>query len=705
MRPMSAGPGNRGFPSMNPRLENVKIPHLPGYNVYDPRDLVRGKKQGFQYIHGIPGEYKKEEDQRPQTARPATADTNAGPGTHPWAQLGGAKTGWTMMSQDPILVTGTGVGSQTARPALERPASAAASAPWAPTDPAIAALGRQGNMTARPMSARPTPTPAPEVLQFGAVPHEEVVPAWIAFDRQVLRFFAYFTETVPESPLEQSRVRQCTIYFYLEDGTLHIGEKKESNSGLPQGVLLKRHRVPHPSGAGGFLGIQDLAVGQPLYLYSRKYNIVACDEFTREFLEREGFPVASNGDFPTDHFHERQRQQGEKTPRAVSSSAGKQRQFLDNDRKVLRFFCTWDNRDEMYGDRRAYVMHYYLADDTVEILEVVERNSGRDPFPKLLNRGQLPKQIYSLGARPMSEETRRRVKHEFYNWKEFRIGGTIRVYGRNIMLHDCDDFTRSYYMHELGLTEKDFMPFPIEVAKKPAAPTELPPHTGLAVGTDEDSAQSCLRLIPKPRQRDWHKWESAQGKELIFTARFAEDATHHITSQVDLDRRFVLKYFLEDDTLSIFEPPIRNSGVVGGPFLYRSPVKKPGSKIQYKSRDLYIGSLLDINRRLFEITGADEATLKALEADTKQHPLADFQYAVKLLAHKLEEGKLADTFRSGVIRADNDARGFIRVEELKEVVKGCGLPSQVAVTIARRIAPEDEILSVVELFNLIGQEV
>jgi hypothetical protein len=50
------------------------------------------------------------------------------------------------------------------------------------------------------------------------------------------------------------------------------------------------------------------------------------------------------------------------------------KKFIQNDRKVLRFFCLWDDRDSLYGDRRPYVLHYFLADDTVEV-----RNTW-DPF-------------------------------------------------------------------------------------------------------------------------------------------------------------------------------------------------------------------------------------------------------------------------------------------------------------------------------------
>lgn len=33
--------------------------------------------------------------------------------------------------------------------------------------------------------------------------------------------------------------------------------------------------------------------------------------------------------------------------------------------QVLRFWCIWDDRQSMYGDRRPYALHYFLEDDTV----------------------------------------------------------------------------------------------------------------------------------------------------------------------------------------------------------------------------------------------------------------------------------------------------------------------------------------------------
>ena len=85
-------------------------------------------------------------------------------------------------------------------------------------------------------------------------------------------------------------------------------------------------------------------------------------------------------------------------------------QWLENDKKVLRFFLCWDTGNSSSASsssrgisggpgcsKEPYVLHYYLADDTVEVVEVQQRNNGKDPFPRLLHRGKLPKGAVSIG--------------------------------------------------------------------------------------------------------------------------------------------------------------------------------------------------------------------------------------------------------------------------------------------------------------------
>ena len=46
----------------------------------------------------------------------------------------------------------------------------------------------------------------------------------------------------------------------------------------------------------------------------------------------------------------------------------------------------------MFGDFREMVLHYFLADNTIEILEKIPPNSGRDAVSMFLRRASLPKE-------------------------------------------------------------------------------------------------------------------------------------------------------------------------------------------------------------------------------------------------------------------------------------------------------------------------
>lgn len=71
-------------------------------------------------------------------------------------------------------------------------------------------------------------------------PPDNFVPATVAYDKKVLRFFGYFKQTVYESPNEFYRVRPVTILYYLEDDSMQIYEDPVENSGIPQVKLFRK---------------------------------------------------------------------------------------------------------------------------------------------------------------------------------------------------------------------------------------------------------------------------------------------------------------------------------------------------------------------------------------------------------------------------------------------------------------------------------
>ena len=72
---------------------------------------------------------------------------------------------------------------------------------------------------------------------------EHFQPDYVKLDKQVLRFWGTFKESIVETKIENSRIRKLTIYYYLTDDTISINEDRETNSGHLQGIFLKRLKV------------------------------------------------------------------------------------------------------------------------------------------------------------------------------------------------------------------------------------------------------------------------------------------------------------------------------------------------------------------------------------------------------------------------------------------------------------------------------
>lgn len=88
-------------------------------------------------------------------------------------------------------------------------------------------------------------------------------------------------------------------------------------------------------------------------------------------------------------------------------------------------------------------------------------------------------------------------------------------------------------------------------------PKEVPPYNGF--GSEEDSLCYCRDLVPKPPRRDFVKFMEKdrcglESNVLRFLAKLETN------KPIDMDRRFIISYFLADDTMLVFEPPVRNSG-------------------------------------------------------------------------------------------------------------------------------------------------
>ena len=133
-----------------------------------------------------------------------------------------------------------------------------------------------------------------------------------------------------------------------------------------------------------------------------------------------------------------------------------------------------------------------------------------------------------------------------------------------------DNFTKAFYYQNFGETE--FTPINDEnvIGAQPRLHNkmEIAPYNGY--GSLEDSLQNCLYLVPEPPKKDYIKLMENEHKVLRY------EAVLNTTNNDDKGRKFIISYRLSDDTVGIYEPPMRNSGIIGGKFLENCRIAKPG---------------------------------------------------------------------------------------------------------------------------------
>ena len=79
----------------------------------------------------------------------------------------------------------------------------------------------------------------------------------------------------------------------------------------------------------------------------------------------------------------------------------------------------------------------------------------------------------------------------------------------------------------------------------------------------------------------------------------------------DVGRKFIITLFLNDDTVMVYEPQVRNSGIVSGKFLEKTKYKNKleGGRF-FEPQDFLIGKSVEVNSYRFRVQEHDERTKK-----------------------------------------------------------------------------------------------
>lgn len=459
-----------------------------------------------------------------------------------------------------------------------------------------------------------------------------------------------------------------------------ITERKFENSGMPQGNFMKRHQVPKDSES--FYTLSDIEIGTTVVFYGRTFQIVGANETTLQYIGQAGAGATEEegGDmesaFPEDQYETERamntwdptvRYNVKKNPTSVFAEAmlGKtvdnsgRAGFLKYDRKVLRFVCIWDDRESLYGDVQQFKLHYFVSDDTIEVLAVFGQNSGRDPAPMLVKRSKVPKDIKDETAGT-------------YHWSDLDVGKVINVFTRPLVLVDADESTRAFFESQ---GRSLLAGIPVAEEEPPPFERQMPPSTGF--GSEEDSLTSCVgSLVQHPPKK-----VMGENKILRFLSKF-------ITGKAeDSGREFVISYFLQNKTISIHEPPKRNSGIVGGPFLKRLPAKDLSEgETLITEASFYVGATIAIGGHLFSITDTDSGTLDFMEEHSETFVYSDFPLVMERAAKTLGDATDDGSFAKACLDASPDgvnltAEGFKAVMDYFDLAT----PEQQCITVFRNL--------------------
>merc|ERR1719198_528743 len=152
------------------------------------------------------------------------------------------------------------------------------------------------------------------------------------------------------------------------------------------------------------------------------------------------------------------------------------------------------------------------------------------------------------------------------------------------------------------------------------------------------------------------------GKVLYFKAKLVADGKKQVLPN-DSDRIFIFRYFLADDTMMIFEPPQRNSGIIGGKFLQRGQHKNPDTGRFFSKEDFKVGGKIRTCGRCFQIMQESKTTGAGASTGMRAFPKANIRAIINKLENKLRRNasSLAKTFRM----IDKDKSNYLTYDEMK----------------------------------------
>ena len=275
--------------------------------------------------------------------------------------------------------------------------------------------------------------------------------------------------------------------------------------------------------------------------------------------------------------------------------------YVKLDKKVLRFYGYFKEsivEEELESGRiRLLVIYYYLTDDTISIVDTRQENSGI-PQGGFLSRGKIEK----------GDGTR-------YHFSDFQPGKDVYIYGKVIRIYDADKFTRDFCAENgINLAPRQEIPEDPFIKKSTTKP----------------------KLVKDNIMKEYLEYSMGGGK-VKSAKQFLENDRKVLRYYAKFEGlKYIIHYYLSDDTVEIREVNYNNSGRDPFPLLLtrnKLPKKffipqpgEDGPTDFYKDSDIEPFMTLWAFNRPFQILGCDEFTADYYLKNYKRNfPLGGFE--------------------------------------------------------------------------------
>lgn len=234
-----------------------------------------------------------------------------------------------------------------------------------------------------------------EVLYKGGRPNKSLQ-QYLENDRQVLSFKVLWDDVTYDGG-----EKPYVLNYFLADSQIEVKEIRLQNSGKdPFPMMLKRQKLPlkpnltHYPGMSlklnpEYYGPQHIRCGEVINIYGRECLVYDCDEFTKQWYrtyhQYEQKPVQLRKPKPNVMYQAMPAYNGFGTEEdslgsvySLQPNPPKKdvKKMFKSDMHILRFDAKLVST-EPDDENRKFLVSFFCGDDTIQVYEICDKNSGR----------------------------------------------------------------------------------------------------------------------------------------------------------------------------------------------------------------------------------------------------------------------------------------------------------------------------------------